>query len=119
MALGDTGQNAHSLAVEARCHRFVVLGGIYGSIGDTVDNHGDVMLGHHLLDGCLIGDVEPRHVVASHISINGVKALVVGQHMAHLMTQLAVGACDEYMSDCHDQLSFKSLPNRGVSSSRL
>ena len=64
---------------------FVVLGSIHGGISHTVNNDGDTVVGNHPFHGCFVGDVEHGDVVACHIGKNGIEALVIGQHVTHLV----------------------------------
>ena len=104
VALGNSGQNAHGFSVEPCCQRFVVLGGVNGGIGRTVDDVADGVVCHHLLNGRFIGDVQGDDVIACHIGENSVKVRVIGQHIAHLVSQLAVSASDEYIGCCHGSI---------------
>ena len=42
-----------------------------------------------------------RDILARHIGEQGVKTLVSSQHIAHLVTQLAISASDEYVCYLH------------------
>ena len=95
---GDMSQNAYSIGIESIGKRLVVLGGINGSICCAINDDADGFVSNQLFNCALVGDVESDDVFTSHVSIDGIETLVHGQHVTHLMAQLAISACNKYIS---------------------